>query len=40
MRIFLVTIKKKYGFSSKSHVLQSHKGFIFYKFIDKGYENA
>ena len=40
MGIFLVAIKKKYGFSSNTHVLYSKKGLDFYKYTDEGYENA
>ena len=38
MGIFLVTIKKKYSFSSNIHVLKSKKALGFCKFIDKEHE--
>ena len=39
MGIFLVAIKKKYGFSSNTRFIKL-KSIGFFKFIDKGHENT
>ena len=38
MGIFLVTINKKYGFSSNIHVSSGKKTLGFFKFMDKWHE--
>ena len=38
MGIFLVTVKKKYGFSSNIHVFLSKKALGFCKFVEKEHE--